>query len=140
MQLETLRYIISDDKIIGVGSLLSRSQQCHIEFNRTQFSYPLDHSSVTLNSPEHSSASALSLSKLSSSFTSTRCLHFRKELLQLLLCMPRQWYSAINSRKKIMINHNENELHHPGMKPGLLDSQYNIRIKNVTHILSRNRT
>jgi hypothetical protein len=35
----------------------------------------------TLNLPEHSSATALFLGKMSSHFTSTSCLHFRKELI-----------------------------------------------------------
>ena len=63
--------------------------------------YPPDHDRVTLNTQVLRSVSVPSLGKLSST-----CLHFHKELLQLY--MPKQWYSASDSRKDFMINHNEN--------------------------------
>ena len=60
-------------------------------------------------------------------FTSTRCLHLRKEVPSLLLLyMPRQWYSVNDHRKTFMINYNERDLHYPGMEPRLIDSQGNV--------------
>jgi hypothetical protein len=57
-------------------------------------------------------------------FTSTSCLHFRKE--PKLLYMPEQRYSANDRRKDFMINHNESDQRRPGIEPGSPDSQFNI--------------
>ena len=89
--------------------------------------YPPVHGIATQNSPEHSSVTAIthSLDELSSSLTVPDAFSLAMNC-QLLLYMPRLWFSANDSRKTFIINHNESDLYHPVIKPGLLDSQSNV--------------
>ena len=64
--------------------------------------YPPDHGRATLNSPEHSSATAPSLGKPSNNLPVHGAFTFTRNS-QLLLYMPRHWYRVNDHRKNFMI-------------------------------------
>lgn len=74
-------------------------------------------------SPEHSSVIAHSLGKLCTSLSVPGVFTFSRQGTASYFCTMLKRYSADDRRNTFNINHNESDIHGPGIEPGSLDPQ-----------------